>query len=144
MFNNKLKKPLNRDSVIDSNGALYTFFISSLFGGLYSAILTAVYPYPSDVPTSSSTFTSSGPNQWLPYNRSKIGQGGLQVAATFWSIGIGLLSAIAPAIIFYFTTELLPEEVFNDSTFAEISDQQEKIVVVQPVAVQPAQPAVRT
>jgi hypothetical protein len=54
----------------------------------------------------------------LPSGRSKIGQGALQVAATFWSIGIGLLSAIAPAIIFYFTTELSPEEIFNDDTFA--------------------------
>jgi hypothetical protein len=118
VFNNKLKKSLNKNSVFDVHGILYTFFISSLFGGLYSAILAAVYPYPSDIPTSANTFTNSGPDQWLPFDRSKIGQGALQVAATFWSIGIGLLSAIAPALIFYFTTELSLEEVFNDFTFA--------------------------
>jgi hypothetical protein len=54
----------------------------------------------------------------LPSGRSKIGQGALQAVATLWSIGIGLLSAIAPAIIFYFTPELSPEEIFNDDTFA--------------------------
>lgn len=48
LLNNKLKKKLNKNSVIDTHGALYTFFFSSLFGGFYSAILTAVYPYPTD------------------------------------------------------------------------------------------------
>jgi hypothetical protein len=103
LFNHKLKKPLNRNSVVDTHGVLYTFFIASLYGAIYISILTAVYPYPSDVPTSVNTWTS-GPNQWLPSGRSKIGQGALQIAAGFWSIGIGLLSAIAPAIVIYFTT----------------------------------------
>lgn len=104
ILNNKLKIPLNRNSVFDTHGVLYAFFVAALIGGFYSAILSAVYPYPTDIPTSVNTWTNNGPNQWLPSQRSKIGQGALQVAATFWSIGIGLLSAIAPAIIFYFTT----------------------------------------
>jgi hypothetical protein len=54
--NNKLKKRLNNNSIIDTHGVLYTFFLASLFGGLYSAILTAVYPYPTDTPTSVNTF----------------------------------------------------------------------------------------
>jgi len=109
LFNNKLKIGLNNPSVKDTHGVLYAFWISSLIGGFYSGILSAVYPYPSDVPTSVNTWETNAPDQWLPDDRSKIGQGALQVAATFWSIGMGLLSAVAPAIIFYFTTELLPE-----------------------------------
>jgi len=104
LLNNKLKKRLNKNQVIDSQGVIFTFFIAALIGGFYSAILTAVYPYPSKVPTSVNTWTYYWPDQWLPLGRSKIGQGALQVAATLWSIGIGLLSAIAPALIFYFTT----------------------------------------
>lgn len=108
MLNNKVKIPLNNPSVYDTNGILFTFFVASLIGGFYSAILSAVYPYPSDVPTSVNTWTTDAPDQWLPSDRSKIGQGALQVAATFWSIGIGILSAIAPAFIFYFLTDLSP------------------------------------
>jgi hypothetical protein len=104
LLNNKLKKPLNRNSVFDTHGVLYVFFISALFGGFYSAVLSAVYPYPTDIPTSVNSWTNNGPNQWLPSSRSKIGQGALQAAATFWSVGMGFLSAIGPAFIFYFTT----------------------------------------
>lgn len=52
-----VKKPLNNPAVFDSHGTLFTFFIAALIGGLYSAILAAVYPYPSEVPTSVSTWT---------------------------------------------------------------------------------------
>ena len=109
---------MNNPDVIDTQGTLYTFFTSALIGGIYSAILAAVYPYASEVPTSVNTWTSSNVNQWLPYDRSKISQGGLQIAAICWSIGIGLLSSIAVAFIFYFTTELSADQVFNDATFA--------------------------
>ena len=126
LLNHKLKKPLNNPEVIDTQGTLYTFFASALFGGIYSAILAAVYPYASEVPISVNTWASSNANQWLPYNRTKFTQGGLQVAATFWSIGIGLLSAIGVAFILYFTTELQADQVFNDATFAEVSDEHEE------------------
>jgi hypothetical protein len=109
LLNHYAKKPLNNPEVIDTHGTLYTFFVAALIGGIYSAILSAVYPYPTDIPTSVNTWTNSGPNQWLPFARSKIGQGAMQIAATFWSIGIGLLSSIAVAFILYFTTELSTE-----------------------------------
>lgn len=123
ILNHKLKKPLNNPEVIDTQGTLYTFFFSALIGAIYSGILAAVYPYASEVPTSVNSWTSSGVNQWLPYGRSKISQGGLQIAALCWSVGIGLLSSIAVAFIFYFSTDLSAGEVFNDGTFAEVSDE---------------------
>ena len=125
-MNHKLKKPLNNPEVIDTQGTLYTFFASALIGGIYSAILAAVYPYSSEIPTSVNTWVASNTNQWLPYGRSKITQGGLQIAAICWSIGIGLLSAIGVAFILYFTTELQADQVFNDATFAEVSDENEE------------------
>ena len=42
---------------MDTQGTLYTFFVSGLFGGIYSACLAAVNPYGPDVPLSSSTWT---------------------------------------------------------------------------------------
>lgn len=116
-MNHKLKKPLNNPDVVDTQGTLYTFLFSSIIGGIYSAILMAVYPYPSEVPTSVNTWTSAS-NQWLPYGRSKIAQGGLQIAAVCWTIGIGILSSLAVAFIFYFSSELNSAEIFNDGTFA--------------------------
>lgn len=117
LLNHKLKKPLNNPDVIDTQGTLFTFLFSSIIGGIYSAIMMAVYPYPSEVPTSVNTWTSAN-NQWLPYDRTKFSQGGLQLAAVCWTVGVGVLSSIAVALIFYFTTELSAEEVFNDGTFA--------------------------
>lgn len=106
ILNNKAKFELNNPAVYDTHGTLFTFFTAAVIGGIYSAILCAVYPYPSEVPDSVNTWISYGFNQWLPNERSKIGQGALQIAALFWTIGIGMLSAIAPAFIFYFTTDL--------------------------------------
>jgi len=107
-LNHKLKKPLNNPEVVDTQGTLYTFFVAALIGAIYSGILEAVYPYPSEVPTSVNTWTLNT-NKWLPTNRSKIFQGGLQIAALCWTIAIGLLSSLAVAFIFYFTTELSSE-----------------------------------
>lgn len=45
LLNHKLKKPLNNPDVIDTQGTLFTFFTSALIGGIYAAILAAVYPY---------------------------------------------------------------------------------------------------
>jgi hypothetical protein len=81
LLNHYAKKPLNNPEVIDTHGTLYTFFVAALIGGIYSAILSAVYPYPTDIPTSVNTWTNSGPNQWLPFARSKIGQGAMQIAS---------------------------------------------------------------
>ena len=121
-MNNKLKKPLNNPDVVDTQGTLFTFFFSAVIGGIYSGILSAVYPYPSEVPSSVNTWTSAS-NQWLPGERSKISQGGLQIAAICWSIGIGVLSSLAVGLIFYLSSDLNSDEVFNDSTFAEVADE---------------------
>ncbi len=120
-MNHKLKKPLNNPDVFDTQGVLYTFFMASLIGGIYSAILAACRPHASEIPVTNYT-TVSANNQWLPYDRSPITQGGLQIAAVCWSIGIGVLSSIAVALISYLTTDLTDLEVFNDAAFAEVSD----------------------
>lgn len=55
IFNHKLKKPLNNPDVYDTNGILYTFWTSSLIGGIYSAILVAFYGWGPDQVTSVNT-----------------------------------------------------------------------------------------
>lgn len=124
-LNYKLKKPLNNPEVVDTQGTIWTFFFAALIGAIYAAILSAVRPYSSEFPLSVNTWTMSDANLWLPSDRSKITQGGLQIAALCWTVGIGLLSSVAVAIIFYFSSELTSDEVFNDATFAEISDDHE-------------------
>ena len=104
-MNHKLKKPLNNPDVVDTQGTLFTFFFSAVIGGIYAGILSAVYPYPSEVPSSVNTWTSAS-NQWLPGDRSKISQGGLQIAAICWSIAIGILSSLAVGLIFYLSSDL--------------------------------------
>jgi hypothetical protein len=122
-MNHKLKKPLNNPDVVDTQGTLFTFFFSAVIGGIYAGILSAVYPYPSEVPSSVNTWTSAS-NQWLPADRSKISQGGIQIAAICWSIAIGILSSLAVGLILYLSSDLSSDEVFNDSTFAEVADEQ--------------------
>lgn len=110
LLNHKLKKPLNNPDVVDTQGTLFTFFFSAVIGGIYSAILAVVYPYASEVPSSVNTWISASPtNQWLPSGRTKFTQGGLQMAAVCWSIGIGLLSSLAVGLILYFTSDLSAE-----------------------------------
>jgi hypothetical protein len=122
VLNHKLKKPLNNPDVVDTQGTLFTFLFSAIIGGIYAGILAAVRPHPSEVPNSVNTSVYAS-NQWMPSDRSRISQGGLQIAAICWTIGIGILSSLAVGLIFYFSTNLSINEVFNDSTFAEVADE---------------------
>jgi len=117
-MNHKLKKPLNNPEVIDTQGTIYTFFITALIGGIYSACLAAVYPYGAESPTGTNSWSENVGLRWLPYNRTKFDQGGFQLAGTFISVAVGILSSLATALVIYLTTELSAEQVFNDSTFA--------------------------
>lgn len=121
-MNHKLKRSLNNPEVVDTQGTLYTFFIAGLIGGIYSACLAAVHPYGPEIPTSVNTWTEFSALSWLPYGRDKYSQGGMQLAGTFISIAIGILSSVATALILFLTTDLNSEQVFNDYTFAEIND----------------------
>lgn len=122
VLNHKLKKPLNNPDVVDTQGTLFTFLFSAIIGGIYAGILSAVRPHPSEVPNSVNTSVYAS-NQWMPLDRSKISQGGLQIAAICWTIGIGILSSLAVGLIFYLSSNLSANEVFNDSTFAEVADE---------------------
>jgi hypothetical protein len=76
-----------------------------LIGGLYSAILAAFYCWGPDVPVSVNQTTEIVTLRWL-FGRTKYEQGGLQVAGTFISIGIGFLAALPVGLISYLTTDL--------------------------------------
>jgi hypothetical protein len=60
--------------------------------------------------------------EWLPYGRSKISQGGMQLAGTFISIAVGILSSVAVSIILYLTVDLTAEQAFNDAVLAQVCD----------------------
>jgi hypothetical protein len=59
---------------------------------------------------------------WLPSSRDRFGQGGFQIAGTFFSIAIGAVAGIAVGIISYLTTDLTAQEAFVDNAFAELTD----------------------
>jgi hypothetical protein len=124
-MNHKLKKPLNNPEVIDTQGTLFAFFTSSLIGGIYSAIMSPIGIFGADVPTGVNTWSENTATAWAVPGRDRFGQGGLQLAGTFFSIGIGALSAIAVGLLSFLTTSLSAEEAFNDGAFAELTDEAE-------------------
>jgi hypothetical protein len=71
--------------------------IPGVIGGLVSAVVAAVYKWPSTVdaftPTSD-TFPQIGTLLSSPYK-----QGGLQVATLFCSLGIGIVTAIVSGVV---------------------------------------------
>jgi hypothetical protein len=68
-----------------------------MIGGLVSAVVAAVYKWPSTIdaftPTSA-VFPQIGTLLSSPYK-----QGGLQVAITFCSLGIGIVTAIVTGVV---------------------------------------------
>ena len=79
-----------------------------------------------DVPTGVNTWSEDTTTAWNIVGRDRFGQGGLQLAGTFFSIGIGALSAIAVGLLSFLTTSLSAEEAFNDGAFAELTDEGEE------------------
>jgi hypothetical protein len=122
ILNHKLKKPLNNPDVIDTQGVLFTFFVAGLLGGIYSSCLAAVGLYGPTIATSVSTVINVAGLAWSPLGRDRFSQGGFQIAGTFIALGIGALSAVAVGILTYLTAEFGSNEVFNDTTFAQIND----------------------
>lgn len=106
---NTRKKDLNKEGVIDSLGSLFVFFVPSLIGALYSAILFATGSYG---PDNSNSFTQHDPN------RTRYQQGGFQVIGALITVGI----AIAAGLIIggfgkIFNQIDNDEDFFNDNAY---------------------------
>jgi len=126
IMNHKLKKPLNNPEVADTQGVLFTFFISSLFGGFYSACLTPVGPFGVDQAVLNGNtlgWTENESLRWISADRDRFEQGGFQVLGTVVSGGIGTVTGLAVGLLYRLTTALEAEEVFNDVVLAEVGDE---------------------
>lgn len=71
--------------------------IPGVLGGLISAIICAIYAYPSTL--SGFTLTSAEYPYLEVLQATPYKQGGLQVAGTFTSIGIGLVTGMISGLI---------------------------------------------
>jgi hypothetical protein len=130
-MNHKLKKPLNNPEVTDTQGVLFTFFISGLIGGIYSSCLMAVGPFGPDVTTvvnNQVVWTEDETLRWLGSGRDRFEQGGFQIMGTFVSVAIGVLAGLAVGILYRLTAKLETNEVFSDVAFAEVGDDGEEYV----------------
>lgn len=76
-----------------------------MIGGLYSAILAAFYCWGPDAVVSVNQTGEVTTLRWL-FGRTKYEQGGLQVAGTFISVGMGFLAALPVGLISFLTADL--------------------------------------
>jgi ammonia channel protein AmtB len=82
---NSKKRSLNEEGVIDSLGSLFVFFIPSVIGAIYSAILFATSPYG---PTNLDSFVQKDTS------RDRWGQGGFQLIGMCITIGIAIAAGV--------------------------------------------------
>jgi ammonium transporter Rh len=92
--------------------------IPGFLGGIVSAVVAAVYTYPSTVDAYTPTLAEFPQIDMLINHPYK--QGGLQIATTFCSLGIGIVTAIVTGIVLkLFVYNFSPTEFFNDGIYFE-------------------------
>lgn len=97
--------------------------IPGVLGGLISAVIIAAYSQPGTIDP---TVTSSSYLRFYSqiYNGSFYSQGGLQVAGTFISVGIGIaFGLLAGFLIRVLVYNFQPEEFFSDQIYFEDAEE---------------------
>lgn len=95
--------------------------IPGLIGGLVSAVVAAAYAHPSTLDAYKPADTSFPQLATLlatPYK-----QGGLQIAITFCSLGIGIVTSIITGFFLKICYSWKESEFFNDSIYFEEADE---------------------
>lgn len=95
--------------------------IPGLMGGILSAVACAAYAYPSTTDAyalTSSIFEYSGAILDSPYR-----QGGLQIAATFCSIGISVVTALVASIFLRIVYSFHEREFFSDAVYFDEAEE---------------------
>jgi ammonium transporter Rh len=101
----------------DTCGVHNLHAIPGLCGGLVSAVVAASYYYSSATdayPVTATEFPYLSALTAAPYK-----QGGLQVAATFTSIGIGIATALISGVFLRFVYSFGQKEFFTDEVYFE-------------------------
>lgn len=102
---------MNSEGVIDSLGSSIVFFVPSLVGALYSAILFATSPYGPDN-TDATAQMLAGRSRWE--------QGGYQLAGLGITIGIAFISGLLIGGFSKIINQIDgPEDLFNDHKYIE-------------------------
>lgn len=88
-----------------------------MLGGIISAIVAASFYYPSATDAYPLT------NADFPYYNALVGapfkQGGLQIAATFISLGISIVTGLVGGILVKFVYSFNEKEFFTDAVYFE-------------------------
>lgn len=99
----------------DTCGIHSSFGLPGLLGGILSAIAAASFNYP----TAYDAYGLSSTN--FPFYDTLVThpfrQGGLQIAATFTSLGFGVAAAIVSGILVRFVHDFGSNEIFNDGVY---------------------------
>ncbi len=88
-----------------------------LLGGIVSAVIAASYAYPSASDAHALTYTEFPDYEKLVSTPYK--QGGLQIAGTFISIGIGIVTALICGIFLRIVYSFKASELFSDAVYFE-------------------------
>ena len=109
-----LEKKIN---LYDTCGVHNLHAMPGLLGGIVSAIVAASYFYPSAYDVNGLSKTEFPSYDTLVSQPFK--QGGLQIAATFTSIGIGIATALISGIFLRINYIFKSNEFFNDGVYFE-------------------------
>lgn len=110
-----LSKRLESIGLHDTCGVNNLHGIPGIMGGVISGVVIGAYR------TGVGIFPAYKDQiSVLNNNRTYIEQGGIQVAATFMSMGIGLVFGLVTGLVISFYYKFVNEELFEDKTYFEI------------------------
>lgn len=122
----KLKRVINRNGVIDANGAIFQFLVPSLFAAIFSAILAGIGQSAAtaslifnNVPGNTDTFT-----EFKKSSRSFTNQGGYQMAGWAISISFGVIAGLLVGLCYWLLCDReQPKQFFSDFQLFSPPDQ---------------------
>ncbi len=114
----KLKRAMNKEGVIDSNGTLFQYLVPSTLAAIFSAILQGVgqstATFMGLIDSTSATTTANFAANKLA-SRTETNQGGFQIAGWCISIGFGAAAGFIIGLIYKFLDERsIPDHFFSD------------------------------
>lgn len=99
--NSLLKKKINANGNIDSQGVLFSFLIPGLIGSIYSSIISAI---------DTQSPGGNGLSMLILNDRTFNGQGALQLAGAGIAIGCGAIAGIIVGLLYKATNQEFSNE----------------------------------
>ena len=123
LFQDVVRRGMNKEGVIDSNSALFTFLVPSLFAAIFSAVVvgidksyntTTAFQF-TGTPTPFTTTLNYGPN--IKPGRGSTAQGGYMIVGWCLSVAFGLLAGGLIGLLY----RLLDDRSKSSEFFSDLS-----------------------